>query len=358
MGNGFNSYFMIREDGTQLGSELTSWGVDSGLFTSGMYFNTESMSPANESKFLTEIGRSGVQDRGIKRYRQLGLKAEGSVEFPVYPEGGGDKCGVGLLLKHTFGAVTSGTYTGASDFLHQFIPHDAMYTNLAAGTGIGVGTGRVFGFSIHIGRESDSGTIRDYPFLGNRVKSLAFSCAAGEELKCTLNAVARIGKAHGTALTVAYPTMAPFMWKDATFQIGVNEAGAGGTERTIDAFNVSMDNNIKEVWTLGTNVLGRVVPNGQRSVSGAYTAPFIGWVLSEYDKWVAGTPSSVNIAFVSGAYRFEFRMPNIYYTGKAPNVGSMDEQIVEMPFTAIVGSTFDIKCFLVNSDSCIGFGLN
>lgn len=355
MAQGFNAYFMMREEGTQVGTEATSWGVDSGLYTTGLYFNTESMSPANEQKFLTEIGRSGVQDRGIKRYRQLGLKAEGSVEFNVYPEGGGDKAGIGLLLKHTFGAITSGTYSGAGTYLHTFIPNDNLYGNLSAGTRWGAGTGKVYGITCHIGREDDAGTIRDYPFLGNRIKSVSFSCGAGEELKSTVNLVARVGKAHGTALTVSFPTMSPFMWKDATFQIGVNEAGAGGTERTIDAFSISMDNNLKEVFTLGTNVLGRVVPNGQRKVSGSYSAPFYGWMRSEYDKWVAGTPSAINMAFTSGAYRLEFRCPNIYYTGKAPNVGNMDEQIVEMPFEVLVSTNFDIKAFLVNTDPTVGF---
>ena len=361
MGQGFQSYFMMREEGTQSGAEISSWGTDSGLFTSGMYFNTESMTPANEQKFLTEIGRSGSNDRGVKRLRQLGLKAEGSVEFPCYPEGGGDKAGIGLLLKHTFGAVLTGTYSGDGTKLHTFFPHDNMYGNLSASANVGAGTGRAFGITFHMGKEDDGGNIRDYPFIGNRVKSLAFTCSAGEELKCTVNTVARKAKSHGTALTVSYPTMAPFMWKDATFQLGVDETGAGGTERTIDAFNIQIENNLKEVWTMGTNVLGRVVSNGQRVVTGAYSAPYYGWVRSEYDKWVGGNSSSLNMAFVNGPYRLEFRCPKIYYTGKAPNVGGMDEQVIEMPFQAVVSTTgtkyYDIKALLVNTDSNIGFSI-
>ena len=262
-----------------------------------------------------------------------------------------------MLLKHAFGAITSGTYSGVGTYLHQFVPNDNLFGNLAASTGGGAGTGRVYGISVHIGREDDAGTIRDYPFLGNRIKSLAFACAAGEELKCTFNFIGRVAKAHGTSLSVSYPTMAPFMWKDATFQIGVNEAGASGTERTIDSFSVSLDNNLKEVWTLGTNVLGRVIQNGHRAVTGSYGVPFYGWVRSEYDKWVAGTPSSLNMAFVNGAYRLEFRCPNIYYTGKAPNIGGLDETMVEMPFTAIVSTNFDLKVFLCNTDSQVGFSI-
>jgi len=342
-----------------MGTEFAVWGVDSGLFRCGMYFDSESMAPANEAKFLTEIGRSGVQDRGVKRYRQMGLKAEGGLEMVCYPESGGDKGGLGLLLKHVFGAVSSGTYSGAGTFLHTFTPQDNLYVNLAAGTGLGVGTGHVFGLTFNIGREDTSGTIRNYPFLGNRIKSLAFSCAAGEEMKCTVDAVARISKAHGTARVPVFSSMAPFQWKDATFQLGVNEAGAGGTEQvTLEAFSISIDNSLKEVWTLGTNVLGRVVPNGQRVVTGSYTAPFDLWVRAEYDKWLAGTPSSMNMAFVNGSYRLEFRCPSIYYTGNAPSVDSMEENVVEMPFQAIVSTNFDLRVFLVNTDSCVGFGLN
>ncbi len=359
MPQGYNSYFMISEEGTQMGTEYQVWGVDSGLFQCGMYFDSESMSPANEAKFLTEIGRSGVQDRGVKRYRQLGLKAEGNVEFLTYPESGGDKGGLGLLLKHTFGAISTGTYSGAGTYLHTFTPQDNLYVNLASGTGLGVGTGHVFGLTVHCGREDTSGTIRNYPFLGNRIKSLAFSCAAGEEMKCTVDFVSRVAKAHGTAKTVSFPTMSPFMWKDATFQLGVNEAGINGVEQTtLENWSIHIDNNLKELWTLGTNVLGRVVPNGQRKVTGAFSAPYDTWVRDEYDKWVAGTPSAMNMAFVNGPYRLEFRCPNIYYTGKAPNISKMDETVIEMPFQAIVSSTFDLRVFLINTDSCVGFGLS
>ena len=360
MAQGFQSYFMISEEGTQQGTEYQVWGVDSGLYRSGMYFDSESMSPANEQKFLTEIGRSGTQDRGVKRHRQLGIKAEGGVDFTVYPEGGGDKGGIGLLLKHAFGNVVTGTFSGAGTYLHTFTPHDNLFQNLAAGTGNAAGTGRVFGLTYHIGREDDIGTIRDYPFLGNRLRSIAFSCAAGEELKCTLDSVARRASAHGTAiLSVSFPSMAPFMWKDATFQVGVNEAGAGGTERTtLEAFSITLDNTLKEVWTLGTNVLGRVVPNGQRVVTGSYTAPFEGWVRDEYDKWVAGNASAINMAFVAAPYRLEFRCPNIFYTGNAPNVDSLEENVIEMPFQALVSQNFDVRVFLVNLDPCVGFCIN
>jgi len=356
---GFQSYIQISEEGTQNGTEAQSWGVHSGLYRSGMYFDSESMAPANEQKFLTEIGRSGVQDRGVKRHRLMGLKAEGGIDLSVYPEGGGDKAGIGLLIKHCFGNVVSGTYT-ATEYLHTFTPHDDLFGNLAAGTGNAAGTGRVFGISYNIGREDSVGSIRDYPFLGNRIKSLAFSCAAGEDLKCSIDSVARVAAAHGTAiLSVAYPSMPPFMWKDATFQIGVDEAGAGGTIRyTVEAFSVSIDNSFKEVWTLGTNVLGRVVPNGQRVVTGSYTVPYEGWVRDEYDKWIAGTPSSVNVAFASGVYRLEFRMPNIIYTGNAPSVDSLEENTVEMPFQAMVSTNFDIRIFLCNTDPCIGHCIN
>jgi hypothetical protein len=357
---GFSSYLQISEEGTQLGTESSSWGADSGLFRSGLYFNSESMVPANEQKFLTEIGRSTVQDRGVKRFRQMGLKAEGSLDFVVYPEGGGDKGGIGLFLKHAFGNVSTGTYSGAGTYLHTFTPHDDLFGNLAGGTGIAAGTGRVFGITMHIGREDDAGTIRDYPFLGNRIKSIKFSCAAGEEMMATIDSVARKAATNGSAiLSVSFPTMAPFLWKDATLQFGVNEAGAGGTERTtVEKFEVTMDNNLKEVWVLGTNVLGRVVPNGQRTVTGSFSVPYESWVRTEYEKWISGTSSSLNVAFVSSPYRLEFRMPKIFYTGNAPSISTMEETVIDMPFSCTVHTNFDLRVFLVNLDPCVGFCIN
>ncbi len=359
MGQGYNSYLMISEEGTQLGTEAYCWGVDSGLFQTGLYFDNETLAPVQEQKFLTEIGRSGVQDRAVKRYRQHGIKCEGAIEVMAYPEGGGDKGGIGMFLKHAFGGVTSGTYSGIGTYLHTFTPKDNLFGNMSTGTGISMGTGHVFGLTIHIGKEDDYGTIQDYPFLGCRIKTIDFSCKSGEEMKCKLDVVGRRGDGHGASKSVSYPTMSPFLWKDATFQIGVDESGAGGVvHTTLEDWSIKIDNSLKEIWTLGTNVLGRVIPNAQRKVTGVYTVPFEQWVRSEYDKWTAGTPSSMNMSFVSGSYRLEFRCPKFYYTGKCPNISKMDEVTVSMDFQAVVSSTFDVRIFLVNTDRTIGFGLS
>jgi len=351
---GFNSYVEISEEGTQVG---TSWGVYSGLYRCFFYFNSESMVPAHEDKFLTEIGRTSTQNRSVKRHRQMGIKAEGGLDLVVYPESGGDKGGLGLLLKHCFGDVTSGTYSGEGTFLHSFIPHDDWMANLSTGTGLAAGTGRVFGLSYNIGREDDPGTLRNYPFLGNRIRSLTFSCTAGEEMMVSVDSVARVAKTNGTAiLSASYPTMAPFLWKDATFQVGVAEDGSGGTERdNVEKFELTIDNNVKEVFTYGTNVLGRVVANGQRSVTGSYSCSYESWVRTEYEKWLSGTASSINVAFVNAPYRLEFRLPKIQYTGNAPNISTMEETVIDMPFQARLHTTFDVKIFLVNRDRQCGF---
>lgn len=352
---GYQSYFSTTEEGTQLGTEANVWGREGDLFESFQYFDTESMASADEQKFLTEIGRNGTQDRAVKRHRLMGRKCEGSVTFVVYPEGGGDKSGIGQLIKHAFGDIATGTFSGDGTSLHTFTPHDDLFGNLAASTGTGAGTGKVFGLSVHIGREDTAGTIRNYPYLGCRIRSLNFVCTAGEELKCTVDFVGRVAKAHAAAKTPTFPTMEPFLWKDATFQIGVDEAGAGGTVQTIDSFNITIANNFTEMWTLGTNVLGRVIPNGQRLVTGSFSAPFETWVRAEHQKWKDGTSSAMNISFVSGPFLLEFRCANIYYTGTAPSIGGMEENIVEMPFQALLGTAFDIRVFLTNTDLNVGY---
>lgn len=355
-GQGFNSYLLFSEEGTQMGTEASSWGVDSGLFETGLYFNSESMSPVLEQKFLTEIGRSGTQDRAVKRHRILGKKCEGSVEFTVYPEGGGDKGGIGLLIKHLMGAVSSGTYSGEGTFLHTFTPQDNLFVNMASGTGLAAGTGKVFGLTTHVGREDDPGTIRDYPFLGCRIRSLTFSCATGEELKCTVDMVGRVAKHHVASKSVSYPSMAPFTFKDATFQMGVNEAGAGGTTRYPENFSLTISNNFKEVFTLGTEVLGRCIPNGQRVVTGSITVPYEGWTRTEVANWLNGASSSMNVAFDTGdGYRLEFRLSKIFYTGNAPNVDDMEENVIELPFQAVLNTNFDVRIFLSNRDRQVGF---
>lgn len=330
--------------------------MDSGLFETGLWFNSESMSPVLEQKFLTEIGRSGTQDRSVKRHRILGKKCEGNVEFVVYPEGGSDRAGIGLLLKHLMGGVSSGTYSGEGTFLHVFTPVDNLFTNLSASNGTLSGTGRVFGITTHIGREDTPGTINDYPFLGCRVRSITLSCATGEELKCTVDLVGRVAKHPVSAKTINYPSMNPFTFKDATFQMGVDEAGAGGSQQYPESFTLTINNNFKEVFTLGTEVLGRCVPNGQRTVTGSITVPYESWVKTEVSKWMNGVSSSMNVAFDTGdGYRLEIRLPKIHYTGNAPSVDDMEENVIELPFQAVLNTNFDVRIFLSNRDRQVGF---
>jgi len=359
MPRGWRSYFgLLEEVGTQGIPELNAWGGQSGTVTeSFLYFDSETMAEANEQRFLSEIGYTGTSDRSVKKHRVYGKKCEGSVTFTVYPEGGTNKDFLGLLLKHALcdyrkapGTGPAGTYSGYGTYLHTFYGHDDWMEHL---WNVGTGTG-AYGLTVHVGREATNGTVNDYPYIGCRIRRITFSCAAGEELKCTVEFVGRLAQSDTTALSPAYPTMDPFLWKDATFQICTAEDGSGGTTREIDAFTITIDNALTENYVLGTNTLARTTCGAQRIVTGSFTAPFETWVRDEQQKWKDGTVSGVNIKFDTGAYVLEFRMPNIYYTGNPPSISDVGENIIELPFQATLKTTFDLKVNFVNTDTYFG----
>lgn len=348
------SYVLLQEEvGTYGIPELSAWGGQKGTqFDTANYFESEGMTPANDFRFMNEIGYTGTSDRSIKTTRMLGKRCEGSITFSVRPEGGINKEFLGLLLKHTMCDVSSGTYSGAGTFLHTISGHDDWMEHFRNSPAIGT---QAYGITVHVGREDSNGTIRDYPYVGCRIRRISFSCAAGEDLKCTVEFTGRLAKPDAAALTPAYPTMDPFLFKDATFESGMtNEDGSGGTTRYIDAFTISIDNGLTDNFILGTQTLGRVTCGSQRMVTGSFTAPYETWVRDEYEKWKAGTASGVNIAFDNGTYRLEFRMPNIYYTGSPPNISDTGENVVELPFQAILKTNFDLRVYFVNTDETIG----
>ena len=353
MPRGFYSYVGLQEEVAGVGTaELTGWGGSKGTICDTFtYFNSEAMAEANDFRFMDEIGYSGTMDRSVKTTRMFGKRCEGSITFPVRPEGGTNKEFLGLLLKHAMCDVISGTYSGAGTFLHTISGHDDWMEHL---WNIGTGTG-CYGLTVHVGREDTNGTIRDYPYIGCRIRRLTFACAAGGELTCTVEFTGRLAKPDDTGLTPAYPTMRPFMFHDAVFESGmVAEAGTGGTTRNIDAFTLTIDNGLADNFVLGTQTLGRTTCGSQRIITGSYSAPFETWVRDEQQKWAAGTASGINIAFTNAPYILEFRLPNIYYTGNPPSIGDTGENVVELPFQATLKTTFDLQIYFVNTDEYIG----
>jgi len=353
MPRGFYSYILLQEEtGTTGCPELTGWGGGAGTeFDSSIYFDSETMAEANDQRFLDEIGYSGTADRAIKKFRKYGERCEGSITFSVYPESGTNKDFLGLLLKHAMCDVISGTYSGTGTYLHTISNHDDWMEHL---WNVGTGTG-AYGLTVHVGREDTNGTIRDYPYIGCRIRRLTFSCASGEDLKCTVEFTGRLAKADAAAMSPSYPTMTPFLWKDAVFQCPMTtEAGTGGTTRYLDAFTITIDNGLTDNFVLGTNTLGRVTCGSQTIITGSYTAPFETWVRDEQQKWAAGTASGINMAFTSGAYIIEFRVPNLYYTGNPPSISDTAENVVELPWQAILKTNFDLRVYYVNTDEVIG----
>jgi len=358
MPRGFYSYVLLQEEVADMPgtAELDGWGGSQGTeFDSAIYFDNETMTNANELRFLDEIGYSGTADRAIKKHRRYGERCEGAITFSVYPEGGANKDFLGLLLKHAMCDVISGTYSGGpGTYLHTITGHDDWMEHL---WNVGTGTG-AFGLTVHVGREDTNGTIRDYPYIGCRIRRLTFSCAAGEDLKCTVEFTGRLAKPDTTTLSPSYPTMTPFLWKDVAFQCPMTEeAGSGGTTRHVDAFTITIDNGLTDNFVLGTNTLGRTTCGSQRMITGSYTAPFETWVRDEQQKWAAGTASGINIVFGddgTGNYQIEFRLPNIYYTGNPPSISDTGENIVELPFQATLKTNFDLRIYFVNTLETLG----
>ena len=114
--------------------------------------------------------------KGETLVRRLVQKWSGSHEIPFFTEAGTTAGMIGTIIKHFFGYVSSAQNGATSQYAHMFSPHEDPEEATALGT-------KALTFNLNIGEDI---TMKNWPYIGGRVKSLAFDFETAQPVKMTI----------------------------------------------------------------------------------------------------------------------------------------------------------------------------
>ncbi|MBI5344766.1 MAG: hypothetical protein HZB83_05440 [Deltaproteobacteria bacterium] len=104
---------------------------------------------------------------------RMNQKWSGSIEMPFFTEAGSTKGIVGTLLKHFFGRAASAQNGATGQYAHMFYPVADPFASSNLG-------GKALTVNLNI---NEGAVMKNWPFVGGRVKSLSFEQEAGGHLK-------------------------------------------------------------------------------------------------------------------------------------------------------------------------------
>lgn len=133
---------------------------------------------------------------GIRAIERLSRRWSGSIEMPFFTEGGTVKGIVGTLLKHFFGKAASGQNATTGQYRHMFYPVADPFASANLDT-------KALTLNVNI---QEGATVKNWPYVGGRVKALTFEQAAGDKLKLVAELIGQ--KRDASATAIASPTFA------------------------------------------------------------------------------------------------------------------------------------------------------
>lgn len=114
--------------------------------------------------------------KGDTAVLRQGQRWSASVEMPFFTEAGSAKGGVGTVLKHLFGHATSAEEGLTGQYSHMMYPVADPFSASALGS-------KALTLNLNI---NEGAVMKNWPFVGGRVKSFSFVQEAGSSLKATV----------------------------------------------------------------------------------------------------------------------------------------------------------------------------
>jgi hypothetical protein len=273
-------------------------------------FNSESVKlniQRQESKGL----RAGRIVQGSTRWATGPHDAAGAIQLDVVNKG------LGLLLKHLFGAVATSQPSAGPDptvFEHKFTLGDL--------------TGK--GLTMQFGRPSIEGTVRPWEYSGGKIVEGSISTAIGEAGVIDLSVIAADESVAQVLATATYPTgLVTLDWAGAAVTIG-------GTAYDCKSAKVSIKHGFKtDRFKLGTLTRSEPIRNAFTEIGVELTSDYVDNVA--YARFTAGTLAAVTFnlvgAVISNTYKFalEVTLPSVRFDGETPNTNGPD--VIEQPIT-------------------------
>lgn len=289
-----------------------------------------------QEKYREEF-RGEDTGKGETAVRRMSRHWSGSMEMPFFTEAGTVAGMVGTLFKHFFGHVASAQNGATGQYAHMFSrPADPFATaDLGA---------KALTANVNI---NEGATMKNWPYVGGRIKSLTFDQEVGQELKVTAEMMgqfrdtvtAEIGSPAFAAenLRCDYNNLAVY------FGAGISRTGSGpdftdiakGTMVQLkpDKISVTIDNGMDDVLRLSgldypdkTRMNGKIKATVELIID--WEDPATGFSsVDEFNSWV-DAPSSTSLLLV-------------WDTGTQAGTGDNHGLILDIPITQRRGGNPD-----------------
>lgn len=233
----------------------------------------------------------------------------------------------GVFLEHIFGAATAWTQVGATG------AYGATYT-----------VGDVFGkgLTVQVGRPDTTGTVNANSYLGGKLKSAEFSCAANEPLTLSLDFDFKEESTSQTLAAASYVASRPFHYCQLAVKMG-NTAGTAVALDGVRGFNVKIERPLADDLYHANNQCRKSQPvqNGFVEVSGSLDLTYTGAVV--LSKILADTQQALIFEFTGGpvgtganSAKFSLTIDAAFFDGDRPNVGNVDVLNFKSSFVGLV----------------------
>lgn len=132
--------------------------------------------------------RGGEAALGETTVTRMKRSWSGSIEMPLFTEAGGEAGAVGTILKHFFGHASTAQNGATGQYAHTFYPVADPF----GASGLG---SKALTLNLNI---NEGSVVKNWPFVGGRVKSLAFDQEAGSQLKVSAGLMGQYRDSAGT----------------------------------------------------------------------------------------------------------------------------------------------------------------
>ena len=168
-------YLALGEEATRGTKEATTVGFIPLLGAGIPKFEAEDK---KRDEFRGE--NSNLGDTTVLR---MSRKWSGSIETPFFTEAGGTAKGaIGTILKHFFGKATSAQNATTGQYRHMLYPVTDPFAAANLGT-------KALTLNMNL---NEGAVMRNWPFLGGRIKSLSFEQEAGNSLKMSAEVMGQV----------------------------------------------------------------------------------------------------------------------------------------------------------------------
>lgn len=283
---------------------------------------------------------------GDTAVRRMSRKWGGSIKMPFFTEAGTTKGMVGTLLKHLFGKVNSAQNAATGQYYHMMFPVADPFATANLGDK-----------ALTLNCNINEGTVmKNWPFVGGRIKSLSLDQEPGSQLKASL---AFFGQFEGTVTAeLGSPAYAAENlrcdYNNLKVYTGtISRTGTGpdftaitfgsATQLKPDKISLKLENGFEDAMRLsGVNYPDKTRVNGQFKASLELTIdwedPASGFSsVDEFNAWLASA-SSTNFALH-------------WDTGVQAGTGDNHGLIIDLPIMRRVGG--DLPSVSLDKDPMI-----